>query len=148
MTEVNNRLLDTTSAGWIAKKLDAADGNQNGQISASIWNKFVGEIGTGKEIKESISTVAAMNSITTYVIRKAKELNKNVEELAMEWLGNVKEPNTGNAGGAQGSSGAEQAQQGESTTRRGNTRNRQSKFCAATRRSATDNSSRGCTSSN
>lgn len=64
------------------KKLDTADGNQNGQIDASIWNEFIGEIGTGKEIKELISTVAAMNSITAYVIRKAKELNKNIEELA------------------------------------------------------------------
>ena len=46
MTDVN-KLLNTTSAGWIAKKLDAADGNQNGQINASIWNEFVGKIGTG-----------------------------------------------------------------------------------------------------
>lgn len=86
-----NKLLNTTLAGQIAKQLDAKDGNKDEQISASIWNKFVNEIGTGKTISEngSISIVNAMNSITTYAVRLAKQAGKNVDELAKEWLENA-----------------------------------------------------------
>lgn len=65
-----------------------------------------------------------MNSITTYVIREAKKQGKDVEELAMEWLGNVKEPEVDDSGNANGagaagqsgsSTGTGQVQQGEET---------------------------------
>lgn len=84
MTDIN-RLLNTTSAGLLAQKLDAQDGNKNGEISASIWNEFVKDKG-GKEVREFISVEDAMNSITKYVIKNAKTLGKNVENLAQEWI--------------------------------------------------------------
>lgn len=93
MTDIN-RLLNTTSAGMIAQKLDAKDGAKDGNIKASIWNDFVKEIGTGKEVKDSISIQDAMKSITKYVISKAKEVGKNVETLANEWSNKVGDSNT------------------------------------------------------
>ena len=100
MTDVNP-LLNSTSAGQIAQKLDAADGTKDGKINASIWNEFVEDKG-GKKIKESIDVVSAMNSITTYVVREAKKAGKNVEVLAQEWAGGIKSPE-----GAAAASGSE-----------------------------------------
>ena len=84
MTEVNP-LLNKTSAGQIAQKLDAADGTKDGKINASIWNEFAQEHG-GKTINESIDVESAMNSITTYAIREAKKADKNINDLAQEWF--------------------------------------------------------------
>ena len=85
MTDIT-RLLNTTSAGMIAQELDARDKNgKDNKIEASIWNAFIKDKG-GKTVKNFISVTAAMNSITTYVIREAKKLGKNVEQLALEWL--------------------------------------------------------------
>lgn len=83
-----NKLLNTTLAGQIAKKLDAKDDNSDGKISGSVWNQFVGEIGTGKTISENgfISIENAMNSITIYAVRLSKQEGKSVNELAKEWL--------------------------------------------------------------
>ena len=81
-----DRLLNTTSAGMIAQKLDAKDGTKDGNIKASIWNDFIKEIGTGKEVDEFISVEDAMKSITKYVIGAAKKAGGNVETLANEWL--------------------------------------------------------------
>ena len=93
MTEVNP-LLNNTSAGQIAQKLDAADGTKDGKINASIWNKFAQEHG-GKTIKESIDVETAMNSITTYVVRGAKSAGKAVNDLAQEWLNKDYAPASG-----------------------------------------------------
>ena len=79
-------LLNTTTAGQIAKALDAKDkGGADGKIEASVWNAFVADKG-GKSIRYSISIENAMKSITTYVVRKNAEQNGNVEELAINWL--------------------------------------------------------------
>lgn len=96
-----DKLLNTTSAGMIAQKLDAKDGTKDGNIKASIWNDFIKEIGTGKEVDEFISVEDAMKSITKYVIGAAKKAGGNVETLANEWLNNV--------GGSDGTNGADAA---------------------------------------
>ena len=83
MTDIN-KLLNTTSAGLLAQKLDAADGTKDGKIEASIWNEFVKDKG-GKEVNEFINVGDAMNSITKYAIRNAKTLDKDIEVLAKEW---------------------------------------------------------------
>lgn len=100
MTDVNP-LLNKTAAGLMAQKLDAADGTKDGKINASIWNEFVKDKG-GKEVREFINVEAAMNSITTYVVREAKKAGKNIEALAQEWAGGVKSPE-----GAVAASGSE-----------------------------------------
>lgn len=56
------------------------------KIEASIWNKFVGELGAGKTIQESISLDDAVNSVTTYLVRLARQSNERVDELATKWL--------------------------------------------------------------
>lgn len=88
MTDINP-LLNGTIAGQIAQRLDAKDGSKDGKIEASIWNDFVKDKG-GKEVKEFINVVDAMNSITTYAVRNAKNAAKGIDDLAMDWLG--KEP--------------------------------------------------------
>lgn len=90
MTEVNP-LLNKTAAGLMAQKLDAADGTKDGKINASIWNEFVKDKG-GKEVREFINVEAAMNSITTYVVRESKKAAKSVESLAKEWNENINTP--------------------------------------------------------
>ena len=71
--------LETTSAGQKAKKLDKADGVEDGKISASVWNKYAKEHG-GKTIKKEISVNDAMNSITTYSVQEAQNNAKNQKE--------------------------------------------------------------------
>lgn len=78
MTEIDK--LNATSAGLIAQKLDAADGNKDGKIEASIWNKFVADKG-GKEIDNFIKIDDAINSITTYTQRAKKTEDKTEEEV-------------------------------------------------------------------
>ena len=93
MTEVNP-LLNSTLAGQIAQKLDAADGTKDGKINASIWNEFAQEHG-GKTIKESIDVETAMKSITSYVVKGAGKAGKAVNDLAQEWLNKDYAPASG-----------------------------------------------------
>ncbi len=81
-----NRLLQSTAAGQMAKKLDAADGNSDGKIKGSIWNQFVQGTG-GKEISAegSISIENAMKSITTYVVKNMKAQNKGESEIVEDY---------------------------------------------------------------
>lgn len=83
MTDIK-RLLNTTLAGQMAQKLDAKDGSRDGKINHSIWNSFVEDKG-GNEVQEYISIKDAMNSITTYLIRKASETGKAINDLVAEW---------------------------------------------------------------
>lgn len=108
MTEGISNKLKSTLAYQIAAKLDAQDGNANGEISASIWNKFVEDKG-GKQIKESISLKSAMNSITTYLVRQAKSAGQTVDTLAQDWLGKVKSSETPASGETKKSGGTQQA---------------------------------------
>ena len=120
MTEVNP-LLNSTIAGQIAQKLDAADGTKDGKINASIWNEFAQEHG-GKTIKESIDVESAMNSITTYAVRGAKPAGKSVDDLAQGWLDDIKTKtpaetdNADSTEGAGSASPAEEANEAEETT--------------------------------
>lgn len=89
MTEINpNLMINGTLAGQIAQKLDAKDGKKDNSISGLIWNEFVEEKGTGKAISQNgtISIDNALKSISTYLVRIAKTNNKNIDELANEWL--------------------------------------------------------------
>ena len=108
MTDGISNNLKSTLAYQIAAKLDAQDGNTNGEISASIWNKFVEDKG-GKQIKESISLKSAMNSITTYLVRQAKSAGQTVDTLAQDWLGKVKSSETPASGETKKSGGTQQA---------------------------------------
>lgn len=108
MTDGISNNLKSTLAYQIAAKLDAQDGNANGEISASIWNKFVEDKG-GKQIKESISLKSAMNSITTYLVRQAKSAGQTVDTLAQDWLGKVNSSETPASGETKKSGGTEQA---------------------------------------
>lgn len=109
MTDIN-RLLNSTSAGMIAKKLDAKDG-ENGKIEASIWKNFINEIGTGNNnVKEFISVGDAINSITKYLVNTAKKTGKNIETIANEWLGRVAGNNsTDGAKGTENTKGTDNA---------------------------------------
>ena len=74
---MNLKNLNETSAGLKAQELDKADGVRDGKISASVWNKYAKEHG-GNTIKNEISVNDAMNSITNYEVRNAK--NKVTEK--------------------------------------------------------------------
>ncbi len=79
---MNLKNLQETSAGQKAQELDKADGAADGKISASVWNKYAKEHG-GNTIKNEISVNDAMNSITNYEVKNAK--NKVTEKkLALE----------------------------------------------------------------
>ena len=119
MTEVNP-LLNSTLAGKIAQKLDAADGTKDGKIQKSIWDAFAQEYG-GKTVNEFIEVGDAMNSITTYAVKNSKA-DKSADTLAQEWLDKdytknnapkagtdptpPKKGDAGNAGGAKDAGGA------------------------------------------
>ena len=89
MAEINP-LLNSTSAGKLAQKLDAADGKQDGKISASVWNSFVQDKG-GKSIKNYIEVESAMNSLTSYVVKNSKSSGTGTKDLMKSWLGSVEE---------------------------------------------------------
>ena len=109
-----DKLLNTTSAGMIAQKLDAKDGTKDGKIEASIWKDFIKEIGTGNDnVDEFITVENAMKSITKYVIGAAKKADKNVETLANEWLNNVGSSNGTN--GADAADGADKSEAASAT---------------------------------
>ena len=112
MTDVNP-LQNSTLAGQIAQKLDAADGTKDGKIEKSIWDAFAKEHG-GKTIKESIDVESAMNSITTYVVKCAKSAGKGINDLAQEWLNKDYAPATeSGTGAAEGEDGAAAAAEEE-----------------------------------
>ena len=101
-----SKLLNTTAAGQMAQKLDAADGNKDGKINGSIWNQFVENTG-GKKISEDgfISVENAMNSITTYVVKNKNSQNKSETKIVNEYNTKVdslggNNPPAGNAGNA------------------------------------------------
>lgn len=74
--------LKLTSAGQKAQELDKADGVVDGEISASVWNKYANEHG-GKSIKNKISVNDAMNSITKYEVSEAKQ-KVDAQKTALE----------------------------------------------------------------
>ena len=84
MTEINPK-INSTQAGQIAKQLDKKDGNEDGKVSASIWNEFVADKG-GKEIKYSITLENALKSISTYLYKNANKAGQKVKDLADSWL--------------------------------------------------------------
>ena len=116
-----DRLLNTTSAGMIAQKLDAKDGTKDGNIKASIWNDFIKEIGTGKEVDEFISVEDAMKSITKYVIGAAKKAGGNVETLANEWLNKAGGSDAADAADGADKTGAASAADGDKVDKSGDT---------------------------
>ena len=79
-------VIKHTLAGQIVQQLNKKDNKDDGKIEASIWNKFVDELGTGSSINESISLNDAVNSVTTYLVRLARQSNERVDELAAKWL--------------------------------------------------------------
>ena len=82
-------LMNTTSAGKIAKLLDSMDnGGSDGQIEASIWNAFVADKG-GKTISNSISIEDALKSITTYAVREGHKLGESTSNVAKNWINNI-----------------------------------------------------------
>ena len=84
--------LNTTSAGQKAKELDKADGVEDGKISASVLNKYVKEH-NGKTVKEEISVIDAMNSITTYDVIEAQNKAKTQKTtLENKTEDNIKQP--------------------------------------------------------
>lgn len=93
-----SRLLGTTSSGALAKKLDAADGSEDGWINASIWNQFIQEKG-GKTINEKISIVDAMKSITTYAVKAGTQLGSNANAVVDEWIKPENIPTSRTSGG-------------------------------------------------
>ena len=118
-----DRLLNTTSAGMIAQKLDAKDGNKDGKIKASIWKEFIQEIGTGNDnVDEFITVEDAMKSITKYVIGAAKKAGKNVETLANEWLNKTGDSNTTDKADGADKSGDASAADGDKVDKSGGTK--------------------------
>lgn len=79
MTEINPR-INSTQAGQIAKQLDKNDGNEDGKISASIWNVFVADKG-GNPIRYSITLENAMKSISTYLYKNANKAGQTVKRF-------------------------------------------------------------------
>ena len=105
MTEVNP-LLNTTAAGKLAQQLDAADGETDGKISESIWNEFVKDKG-GKTVDE-------------FVIKEAKNKNKNATELAQEWTNAAPAANNsseGSNGAAKTAASKKKKQTGKTVTK-------------------------------
>lgn len=62
----NNKFQIMESA--VFQSLDAKDGNNDGKISASIWNEFADKVG-GKHINNFITKQNALRSISTYLKR-------------------------------------------------------------------------------
>lgn len=79
-------VIKHTLAGQIVQQLNIKDNKEDEKIEASIWNKFVQELGTGSSINESISLKDAVNSVTTYLVRLACQSKGSVNELAAKWL--------------------------------------------------------------
>ena len=79
-------VIKHTLAGQIVQQLNIKDNKEDEKIEASIWNKFVQELGTGSSINESISLKDAVNSVTTYLVRLARQSKGSVNELAAKWL--------------------------------------------------------------
>ncbi len=79
-------VIKHTLAGQIVQQLNKKDSKDDEKIEASIWNKFVGELGAGKTIQKSISLDDAVNSVTTYLVRLARQSKVSVDELAAKWL--------------------------------------------------------------
>lgn len=79
-------VIKHTLAGQIVQQLNKNDNKNDEKIEASIWNKFVQELEIGSSIKESISLDDAVNSVTTYLVRLARQSNERVDELAKKWL--------------------------------------------------------------
>ena len=61
-----------SKAAQIFGELDRADGQEDGKVSADIWNEYAEKNG-GKPIKHEIDIWNGINSITTYEIKKAQE---------------------------------------------------------------------------
>ena len=79
-------VIKHTLAGQIVQQLDNKDNNKDNKIEASIWNKFVQELEIGSSITKSISLNDAVNSVTTYLVRLARQSKGSVDELAKKWL--------------------------------------------------------------
>lgn len=79
-------VIKHTLAGQIVQQLNKNDNEDDKKIEASIWNKFVQELGTGSSITKSISLNDAVNSVTTYLVRLARQSKESVDELAAKWL--------------------------------------------------------------
>lgn len=79
-------VIKHTLAGQIVQQLNKNDNKNDEKIEASIWNKFVQELEIGSSIKESISLDDAVNSVTTYLVRLARQSKGSVDELAKKWL--------------------------------------------------------------
>lgn len=85
MTKINQKGIDPNYAGFIAAALDAKDGQENGMISASVWNDFVKDKG-GKTIKNQISVENAKKSISVYLSKNSKIKGVSQEELMHKWF--------------------------------------------------------------
>lgn len=83
MTEVNNI---NNIAREIVSNLDKKDGNADGKIEASIWNKFVCKK-EGNEINNYIKTDNAIKSVIAYLKRETAKTGQAIEDVANEWLG-------------------------------------------------------------
>ena len=88
MTDKINLNNIQTAALQLARQLDSADKNEDGKISASIWNDFVADKG-GKEVQEYISISDAVKSITTYAAKISKKTGEAMGSLLEYW--NTKE---------------------------------------------------------
>lgn len=85
MTEVNNI---NNIAREIVSNLDKKDGNADGKIEASIWNKFVCKK-EGNEINNFIKTDNAIKSVIAYLKRETAKTGQAIEDIANEWLKKV-----------------------------------------------------------
>ena len=85
-------VIKHTLAGQIVQQLNKNNNKDDEKIEASIWNKFVQELGTGSSINESISLKDAVNSVTTYLVRLARQSKESVDELAKKWLKTLSKP--------------------------------------------------------
>ena len=85
MTEVNNI---NNIAREIVSNLDKKDGNADGKIEASIWNKFVCKK-EGNEINNFIKTDNAIKSVIAYLKRETAKTGQAIEDVANEWLKKV-----------------------------------------------------------
>ena len=113
---ISNKQIQSSLAGQIALKLDAKDGNSDGQISQSVWNEYW-ESNNGEEFKgkkenvdkNGLSVQEAFKFIMTRIFNAAKkqlsksedkswdndtDKYKEIDNVAKDWLNSANKDKT------------------------------------------------------
>ena len=96
MTQVNPNA--GTPAYSLAVELDKQDGNEDGKISASVWNRFVADKkykgNNAKTINYFIEVEKARQSITSYALEAVNTVKDTFANVYKTWTEDAKKLNS------------------------------------------------------